>query len=349
MKNPFTYFSKNIGVDLGTANSLIYVAGRGIVINEPSIAAINNKTGQVLAIGGEAKKMVGRTPAHITVIRPLINGVISDFEMTQEMLQYFFKKIGAENSLIHYHRAVIGVPSNLTEVERKSVEDAVIGAGASKAYVVEEPLAAAIGARLPIGEPTANVIVDIGGGTTEIAIISMGGIVTSKSLKVAGDKLNEDIIRFVREEFKLAIGEPTAEELKISIGTALPTDQKLELAIRGRDMATGLPKEILLKDSHVRAAIARSLKSMVDSVREVIEATPPELVGDILKNGIHMCGGGSLLKGLDKLLEKDLMVPVNLIDDPMTAVVRGAGIAVEQFDKYYSVVNNPLRPRDIKI
>jgi len=349
MKNLFNYFSKNIGVDLGTANSLVYVAGRGIVINEPSIAAINNKTGQVLAIGEEAKKMVGRTPAHITIIRPLINGVISDFEMTQEMLKYFFKKIGAENNLFHYHRAVIGAPSNLTEVERKSVEDAVIGAGASKAYVLEEPLAAAIGARLPIGEPTSNAIVDIGGGTTEIAIISMGGIVTSKSLKVAGDKLNDDIIKFVRDEFKLAIGEPSAEELKISIGTALPTDQKLELAIRGRDMASGLPKEILLKDSHVRAAIARSLKLMVDSVREVIEATPPELVGDILRNGIHMCGGGSLLKGLDKLLEKDLMVPVNLIDDPMTAVARGAGIAVEQFDKYYHVVNNPLRPRDIKI
>ena len=336
-------------MDLGTANSLIYVAGRGIVISEPSIAAVNNKSGQVLAIGEEAKKMVGRTPAHITVIRPLVNGVISDFEMTQEMLKYFFRKIGASNNLFHYHRAVIGAPSNLTEVERKSVEDAVIGAGANKAYVLEEPLAAAIGARLPIDEPTANAVVDIGGGTTEIAVISMGGIVTSRSLKVAGDKLNDDIIRFVRDEFKLAIGEPTAEELKIVIGTALPVDQKLELAIRGRDMATGLPKEILLKDTHVRAAIARSVKFMVESVREVIETTPPELVGDILKNGIHMCGGGSLLKGLDKLLEKDLMVPVKVIDDPLTAVVRGCGIAVEQFDKYYSVVNNPLRPRDIKI
>ena len=349
MANLINYFSKGIGVDLGTANSLIYVAGRGIVISEPSIAAVNNKSGQVLAIGEEAKKMVGRTPAHITVIRPLVNGVISDFEMTQEMLKYFFRKIGASNNLFHYHRAVIGAPSNLTEVERKSVEDAVIGAGANKAYVLEEPLAAAIGARLPIDEPTANAVVDIGGGTTEIAVISMGGIVTSRSLKVAGDKLNDDIIRFVRDEFKLAIGEPTAEELKIVIGTALPVDQKLELAIRGRDMATGLPKEILLKDTHVRAAIARSVKFMVESVREVIETTPPELVGDILKNGIHMCGGGSLLKGLDKLLEKDLMVPVKVIDDPLTAVVRGCGIAVEQFDKYYSVVNNPLRPRDIKI
>ncbi len=344
-----SYLSKSIGVDLGTANSLVYVAGRGIVINEPSIAAVNNKTGQVLAIGDEAKKMVGRTPAHINVIRPLINGVISDFDMTQEMLKYFFRKIGATNSFFTYNRAVIGAPSNLTEVERKSVEDAVIGAGATKAYVLEEPLAAAIGARLPIDQPTANAVVDIGGGTTEIAIISMGGIVTCKSLKIAGDRLSEDIIRFVREEFKLAIGEPTAEELKMVIGTALPVDQKLELAIRGRDMATGLPKEVLLKDTHVRAAMSRSLKAMVESVREVIEATPPELVGDILKNGVHLCGGGSLLKGLDKLLEKDLTVPVKIIDDPLTAVARGAGIAVEQFDKYYQVVNNPLRPREIKI
>ncbi|OGY67888.1 MAG: rod shape-determining protein [Candidatus Harrisonbacteria bacterium RIFCSPLOWO2_02_FULL_45_10c] len=343
------YFSKHIGVDLGTANSLVYVSGRGIVINEPSIAAVNNKTGAILAIGEEAKKMVGRTPAHITIIRPLINGVISDFEMTQEMLKYFFKKIRAVNSFFHYHRAVIGVPSNLTEVERKSVEDAVIGAGVSKAYVIEEPLAAALGARLPISEPTASMVVDIGGGTTEIAIISMGGIVTSKSLKVAGDRLNEDIIRFVRDEFKLAIGEPTSEELKVVLGSAVPIDQKMELAIRGRDMATGLPKEVVLKEPSVRVAMARSLKLVTESIREVIETTPPELVGDILKNGIHMCGGGSLLRGLDKLFERELLVPVKMIDDPLTAVARGTGIAVEQFDKYYQVVNNPLRPRDIKI
>src|SRR3989344_2180150 len=349
MKNPFHYFSKSIGVDLGTANSLVYVAGEGIVVREPSIAAVNNKTGQVLAIGDEAKKMVGRTPAHITVVRPLVNGVISDFEMTQEMLKYFFRKIGAENRLFHYHRAVIGVPSNLTEVERKSVEDAVIGAGVSKAYVIEEPLAAALGARLPISEPTASMVVDIGGGTTEIAIISMGGIVTSKSLKVAGDRLNEDIIRFVRDEFKLAIGEPTSEELKVVLGSAVPIDQKMELAIRGRDMATGLPKEVVLKEPSVRVAMARSLKLVTESIREVIETTPPELVGDILKNGIHMCGGGSLLRGLDKLFERELLVPVKMIDDPLTAVARGTGIAVEQFDKYYQVVNNPLRPRDIKI
>ena len=296
MKNPLSYFSKNIGIDLGTANTLVYVAGKGIVIREPSVAAVNNKTNQVLAIGEEAKKMIGRTPAHINIIRPLVNGVVSDFEMTQEMLNYFFKKIGATGNPLHYYRAVVGVPTGLTEVERKSVEDAVIGAGARKAYVIEEPLAAAIGARLPVEEPTASMIIDIGGGTTEIAVISMGGIVTSKSLKIAGDRLISDIIRFAREEYKLAIGEPTAEELKIAIGTAIPVDQKLELPVRGRDMATGLPKEIIFKDSMVRAAMSRSLKIMVDTAREVMEITPPELVGDILKNGIYLCGGGSMLK-----------------------------------------------------
>ena len=349
MKNPFSFFSKSIGIDLGTANSLVYVADRGIVTQEPSIVAINNKTGQVLAVGEEAKKMVGRTPAHITVSRPLVDGVISDFEITQEMLKYFFKKIGASNGLFHYNRAVIGVPTGLTEVERKSVEDAVIGAGANKAYVMEEPLAAALGARLPIEEPTASMVVDIGGGTTEIAVISMGGIVTSKSLKIAGDKLTNDIINYVRDEFKLAIGEPSAEEVKMVIGTAMPVDQKLEMVVRGRDISSGLPKEINLKDSQVRSAISRSLKLIVDSVKEVMETTPPELVGDILKNGVHMCGGGSLLKGLDRLLEKELTVPVKVIDDPLTAVVRGTGIAVEHFDKYYSVVNNPMRPRELNI
>ncbi len=349
--NPFKYFAKNIGVDLGTANSLVYLSGRGIVINEPSIAAVNNKTGQVLAIGEEAKKMLGRTPAHITVVRPLINGVISDFEMTQAMLRHFIKKVSEKgvNSFLNYHRAIIGVPSNLTEVERKSVEDALLGAGATKAYVIEEPLLAALGARMPINEPTANMIVDIGGGTSEIAVISMGGLVTAKSLKVAGDRLNEDIIRFIRDEFRLVIGEPTAEELKKSIGAALPADQKLELAIRGRDMSTGLPREILVKDTHVRAAISKSLRMILESIKEVIETTPPELVGDILRNGINLCGGGSLLKGMDKLIEKELMVSANVIEDPLTCVARGTGIVADNFEKYSSLLNNPMRPKEVSI
>ena len=345
----FNYFSKNIGIDLGTANSLVYLSGRGIVVNEPSVAAVNNKTGQVLAIGEEAKKMVGRTPTHITVVRPLINGVISDFEMTQAMIREFLKKLGGFRSILNYQRAIIGVPSNLTEVERKSVEDAVVGAGVSRAYVIEEPLAAAIGARLPVHEPTANLIIDIGGGTTEIAIISMGGIVTAKSLKIAGDKLNEDLIRFVRDEFKLIIGDPTAEELKMVIGTAIAIDQKAELAIRGRDMVTGLPREILVKEAHVRSAISKSLRIIVDAIREVIETTPPELVGDILKRGMYLCGGGSLLKGIDRLIQKDLTVATTIVDDPLTCVARGTGVITEQFEKYYAIVNNPLRPREINI
>ncbi|MEK7192353.1 MAG: rod shape-determining protein [Patescibacteria group bacterium] len=349
MKLPFAIFSKNIGIDLGTANSLIYLSGRGIVVNEPSIAAINNKTNQILAIGEEAKKMVGRTPIHVSVIRPLVSGVISDFDMTQEILRYFLRKLGGSNSFLGFQNAVIGVPSNLTEVERKSVEDAVVGAGASRAYIIEEPLAAALGARLPIDEPTANMIVDIGGGTTEIAIISMGGTVISKSLKIAGDRLNDDIIRFIRDEFRLAIGEPTAEELKISIGSAIPVDQKMEIAIRGRDLVTGLPKEILVKDTHIRAAIVKSLKTIVEAIKEVVENAPPELAGDMLRKGISLCGGSSLLKGMDVLLARELGVMTTVVDDPLTCVARGTGVVVENLEKYKHILDTPLSPRDIKI
>ena len=341
----FNSFYKDVGIDLGTANSLFYVKGKGIIISEPSLAAVNNKTGRVLAIGEEAKKMVGRTPSHITVVRPLINGVISDFDMTQEVLRYFFRKAN-KNRMMGYYRAVIGVPSNLTEVERKSVEDAVISAGALKSFIIEEPIAAALGARLPIDEPIANMIVDIG-GTTEIAIISMGGTVTARSLKIAGDRLTEDIIRFMREEFKLAIGEPSAEELKMRIGSAVPVDERLEMAIRGRDMATGLPREVLVKGSFVRQAIHRSLRLITEAIKEAIEIAPPELVGDVLKQGIHLCGGGSLLRGMDQLIEKETSVRVSIVDDPLTCVVRGAGIAAENIDEYSRVFTTSLRPMEI--
>lgn len=349
MKSPIKFFSKDIGIDLGTANSLIYLAGRGIVINEPSITAVNSKTNQVLAIGDEAKKMIGRTPAHINVIRPLVNGVISDFEVAQEMLRHYLGKIGGNGFLSGFQKAVIGVPSNLTEVERKSVEDVVLGAGVSRAFVIEEPIAAALGARLPIDEPTANMVIDIGGGTTEIAIISMGGTVVSKSLKIAGDRLNEDIIRYIREEFKLAIGEPTAEDLKTSIGSAIPVSDKLELPVRGRDLASGLPREIIVKDTQVRAAISKSLRAVIDAVKEVIEIAPPELAGDILKRGVYLCGGGSLLKGMGTLLSRELGVMANIVDDPLTCVARGTGVAVENMEKYKHILDNPLRPREIKI
>ncbi len=342
------FFAKDVGVDLGTANSLIYLANKGIVVNESSIVAVNNKTGQVLAVGHEARKMLGRTPNHVDIIRPLINGVISDFEMTQEMLRSFFKK-ASSSGLSGYRMAIIGVPGNLTEVERKSVEDAVIGAGAGKAFLIEEPLAAALGARLPINEPTANMMVDIGGGTTEIAIISMGGTVTSKSLKIAGDRLNHDIIRFVRDEFRLVIGEPSAEELKMNIGSAVPLDDKLEMTVQGRDLATGLPKEIIAKDIQIRTAIIRSLKTIVEAVKEVLEIAPPELAGDILRRGIYLCGGGSLLKGIDELISSELSVTVNIVDDPLTCVVRGTGVAIENFKQYSSILSRPLIPKDIKV
>ena len=345
---PFHLFKKDVGIDLGTANSLIYVAGRGIVVNEPSVAAVNSKTGEILAIGEEAKKMIGRTPQHISVIRPLLAGVISDFEMTEELLKRFLQKARGSQFVGRYRNAVIGVPANLTEVEQKSVEDAVLGAGVARAYVIEESLAAALGARLPIHEPTSSMVVDIGGGTTEIAIISMGGPVISRSVKVAGDKMNEDIIRFVRDEFHLAIGEPTAEELKISVGEAIALGQKLEMPIRGRDLAAGLPRETVVKDNHIRAAITKSLRTIVESVREVIEVAPPELTGDILKYGVHLCGGGSLLRGMADLIAKEIGVTTVVVDDPLTCVARGTGIAVEQINQYRHILDNPVRPRDIR-
>jgi len=344
----FDYFIKDIGIDLGTANSLVYVKNQGIILNQPSLAAVNNKTGQIVAIGEEAKRMLGRTPAHISVIKPLINAVVSDFEITKEIIRHFLKKAN-RNRTFNYCRVAIGIPTNLTEVERKSVEDAALLAGAAKIYLIEEPIAAALGARLPIDEALATIIVDIGGGTTEVAVISMGGIVTAKSLKIAGDKLNEDIIRFIRDEFKLAIGEPTAEELKIAIGSAVPLEERLELTIRGRDMATGLPKEVVVKASQIRAAISRSLKAIVESIKETIELTPPELVGDILKTGVYLCGGGSLLKGIDQLIEREVSVKATVVEDPLTCVARGTGIAIEDIQKHSRFFITTLKPREINI
>ena len=349
MRNPFGIFKQNVGIDLGTANTLLYVSGRGIVINEPTAVAVNNKTNKVVAVGTEAKQMLGRTPMHITVVRPLTTGVINDFEMAQEILRQFLKKLSKDNFFNYFQNAVIGVPADLTEVERKSVEDAVLGAGVSKAYVIESALAAALGARLPVADPVANMVIDIGGGTTEIAIISMGGAVTIRSLKIGGDKFNDDIMKFVRDEFHLAIGEPTAEDIKIQLGSAIPVNDKLELAISGRDLTTGLPKEVLMKDAHVRAAIAKSLRHIVDTAKEVIETAPPELVGDLLRRGVYMCGGGSLLRGIDELMSKELATGVTVVDDPLTCAARGAGIAVENLEKYDYILNSPMRPRDIRL
>lgn len=333
----------DIGIDLGTANTLVYVKGEGIVVNEPTVIAVNTKSGQTVAIGDAAKRMMGRTPSHISVIRPLVNGVISDFVMTQEILKHYIQKI-KKDSFFRYVRAVVAIPTNLTEVERKSVEDAVISSGASSVYLLEEPIAAVLGAGLPIDEPTANMIVDIGGGTTEIAVISMGGVVVSKSLKIAGDRCNEDIQQYIRDEFKLIIGEATAEKIKTEIGTALQTGEKLELTVAGRDAVAGLPREIILKDAHVRMALLLSLKHILEAIKDTIEKIPPELSGDVLNNGIHLSGGGSLLRGFDQLIEKELSVKTMRVDDPLTCVVRGCGRAAENIEHYQPVFALSLKP-----
>jgi len=335
----FGKLSKDVGIDLGTATTLVYVKGKGIIINEPSVVAVNQKTGQILAIGDEAKKMIGRTPAHISATRPLVQGVISDFEVTEQMLRYFINKVhkGSFN-IMPRPRVVIGIPSGITEVEKKAVQDATLNAGAREVYLVEEAMAAAIGARLPVQEALGNMIVDIGGGTADIAVISLGGIVTSKTLRIAGDKLNEDIINFAQDELKLILGERTAEDIKIAVGSAYELDKELETPMRGRDLVTGLPKEIIVSDSQIRKALGRSVKLIVEAVKETIENTPPELVADIMHRGIIMVGGGSLLRGFDKLLEEETKMPVRVEEDPMTAVARGAGIILEDIEKLREVL-----------
>jgi len=332
----FKFFSEDIAIDLGTANSEVYVRGRGIVIQEPSVVAINQKTGQVLAIGLEAKKMVGRTPAHIVATRPLRSGVISDFEVTEQMLRYFIEKARKRKWIAP--RVIIGIPCGVTEVERKAVIDAGKSAGAREVFLIEEPMAAAIGARLPVQEAGGNFIVDIGGGTTEVAVISLGGIVLSRSLRIAGDKLNEDIIRFAQEEYKLLIGERTAETMKIGIGSAFPLKEKRELPMRGRNLVTGLPEEILISDEDIRRGMEKSIRLIVTEIKTAIEETPPELLADIMANGIYLSGGGALLRGLDALIQKETKILTKIIEDPMTAVVRGAGMVLEELDKLHEVL-----------
>lgn len=322
-------FSSDIGIDLGTANTLVYVRNRGIVLNEPSIVTVNEKTGQVVAIGKEAKVMLGKTPPHIRTVRPLSHGVISDFEVTQELLAYLIRKAQGDRTRLLGPRVVVGVPTGVTNVESRAVRDAALSAGAREVYIIEEPMAGAIGAKLPVNEPVGTMVLDIGGGTTDIAVISLGGTVASKSSHVAGDRFNENIIDSVRSEFSLAIGEKTAEDTKVAIGAVLPLDTPLERAIRGRDLATGLPREITLSSNHVREALQPSLDSLLEAMKEVIEQTPPELLSDVLERGVTVFGGGALLRGLPQLLSKMLGVPVVVASDPLTAVVRGTGIVTE--------------------
>jgi rod shape-determining protein MreB and related proteins len=322
-------FSSDIGIDLGTANTLVYVRGRGIVLNEPSVVTVNDKTGQMVAVGKEAKMMLGKTPPHIRAVRPLHHGVISDFEVTEELLAYLIRKAQGGRSRLLGPRVVVGVPTGVTNVESRAVRDAALTAGAREVFILEEPMAGAIGAKLPITEAIGTMVLDIGGGSTDIAVIALGGTVSSKSSHVAGDRFNENIIDFVRSEFQLAIGEKTAEDTKIAIGAVLPLPQPLERAVRGRDLATGLPREIIMTDTHIREALSPSLDSLMEAMKEVIEHTPPELLSDVLERGVTVFGGGALLRGLPQLLSRMLGVPVHVAADPLTAVVRGTGIVTE--------------------
>ncbi|MEK7104261.1 MAG: rod shape-determining protein [Patescibacteria group bacterium] len=336
------YFSEDIAIDLGTANSLVYVRNKGIVINEPSVVAVNSKTGQILAVGNEAKKMVGRTPSHIQAIRPLVRGVVSDFEVTEQMLRYFLENVFQKKYVpFSWARVIIGIPSRVTEVEKKAVEDAAKSAGAREVFLIEQPIAAAIGARLPIHEARGNFIIDIGGGTTDIAILSLGGIVISESLKVAGDKLTEDIIGHIQQKFKLLIGERTAEEIKILIGEAVPGKEKKVAALRGRNLVTGLPEEIIVSSDDIRQAMEKSLKQMIDSIKVIIEATPPEILSDVMTSGVYLVGGGALLRGIDTLINQATKIQVKIIEDPLTAVVRGGGIVLEDLDVYRETLAQP--------
>jgi len=332
-----SFFSSDIGIDLGTANTLVYVRGRGIVLNEPSVVAVNDKTGQVVAIGTDAKKMLGKTPPHIRAVRPLSHGVISDFEITQELLAYLINKAQGGRSRLFGPRIVVGVPTGVTNVESRAVRDAAMTAGAREVFIIDEPVAGAIGSKLPIHEALGTMVLDIGGGTTDIAVLSLTGTVAGKSSHVAGDRFNENITDFVRSEFQLAIGERTAEDVKIRIGAVAPLSEALSMQVRGRDLATGLPREITLTDSHVRDALESSLDSLLEAMKEVIEKTPPELLSDVLQRGVTIFGGGALLRGLPELLSKMLGVPVHVANDPLTAVVRGTGIVTEDPTPWESV------------
>ncbi len=332
------FLSNDIGIDLGTANTLVYLHGKGIVLNEPSVVAVNQKTGRVVAVGKDAKQMLGRTPGHIVAIRPLVDGVISDFEVTEEMITYLLNKVQKNHKKLLGPRVVVGVPSGITNVEIRAVRDATKNAGASEVYIVEEPMASAIGIRLPIMEPIGNMVIDIGGGTSDIAVISLGGVVRSKNLRIAGDKLNNDIISYVRSEFKILIGEKTAEAIKISIGAILPGDAPLEASIKGRDLISGLPREVVITDSDIREAISQSIDTLIESIKEVLETTPPEILADIMHRGLYLAGGGALIRGLAEIITEYTKIPVQIAADPLTAVCRGTGIILENMELYKDVL-----------
>jgi len=335
-------FSKDMGIDLGTANTLVYMKGRGIALQEPSVVAIQRDTSSVLAVGDEAKQMIGRTPGNIVAIRPMKDGVIADFDITERMLRYFINKAIKKRVLFH-PRVVVSIPSGVTEVEKRAVIDATLQAGAREAYLIEEPMAAAIGAGLPVHEPMGNMIVDIGGGTTEVAVISLGGIVTSRSVRVAGDEMDESIVQYVKRTYNLMIGERTAEQIKMEIGSAYPQEEEQNMDIRGRDLITGLPKTVTITDKEILNALSEPVASIVEAVKVTLERTPPELSADIMDRGIILAGGSSLLKGLDKLLKEETGMPVYLAEEPLTCVAVGTGKVLEEINILKKVLINPKR------
>lgn len=343
----YKLISNDIGIDLGTSNTLVYLKGHGIVINEPSVVAVNIKTNQILAVGAKAKDMLGRTPGHIKAIRPLVDGVISDFEVTEEMLSYLINKADKMSKKIARPRVVVGVPSGTTNVETRAVYDAARSAGAREVYLVEEPMAAAVGVRLPIKDPVGSMIIDIGGGTTDIAVISLGGIVKSRNLKIAGDRLNNDIITYMRDEFKILIGERTAESVKIAIGSVVQREY-MEAQVHGRDLLTGLPREVVVTDSDIREAMSLSIRELVSGVKDMLETTPPEILSDIMHRGITLSGGGALISGLGELLERVLKIPIYVVDDPLSAVARGTGVILDDIEAYKDILignQDELPPR----
>jgi rod shape-determining protein MreB len=335
--NVMSMFGRDMAVDLGTANTLVYVRGRGIVLNEPSVVAIDKNAGSVLAVGLEAKRMIGRTPGNIVAIRPLKDGVIADFDVTERMLRYFIQRVH-KRSFLARPRVIVGVPSGITGVEKRAVEEATEQAGARSAYLIEEPMAAAIGAGLPIYEPSGNMVVDIGGGTTEVAVISLGGIVASESIRIGGDELDEAIIAHMKKEHNLMLGERTAEELKIEIGSAYPLTQEEQAEIRGRDLVSGLPKTLVISSQEIRIAIEEPVAMIIEAVKSTLEKTPPELSSDLMDRGIVLAGGGALLRGLDERLRQETGMPVQLAEEPLNCVAVGTGRCLEEFDSLKKVL-----------
>jgi rod shape-determining protein MreB and related proteins len=358
LANPFNAlfgaFSRDLGIDLGTANTLVHVRGKGIVISEPSVVAIDKKTKEVKAVGAEAKAMVGKTPANIIAVRPLKDGVIADFDVVEKMLKYFIDKAHERSlgGLISPRpRVVVGVPSGVTQVEMRAARDAALNANAREAYVVEEPMAAAIGAGLPVDEPIGSMVVDIGGGTTEVAVISLGGLVINRSIRTAGDEIDEAIVQFARREYNMLIGERMAEKVKIAAGSAYPLDEEIKVVLRGRDLLTGLPKAVEISSVELREGIAGPVNTIVSEVRIALEETPPELVADVMEHGIMLAGGGALLHGLDRRIAAETKMPVHIAEDPLSCVARGAGKMVEEFQNpiYRSILTSTQRTRRVRM